>query len=95
MPLGDPVLSEAAELFLAELTEDLRTDCWNVLMTRVVNQTAQQGTINSRGQTELFVQGWHYRYRMLNANAVRIDTVFFSPSNPHHPMNRLGFIPPE
>ena len=95
MPLGDPVLSSAAEQFLTELPEDLRKECWDVLMSQVMDQPDQQGTVNSRGQTELLVQGWHFRYRMLNSNAVRIDTIFFSPNNPNHPMNRLGFIPPE
>ena len=95
MSLGDPVLSEAADQFLNELPESLRTDCWNVLMSQVVDRSQNRGTVNSRGQTELLIQGWHFRYRMLNSNTLRIDTIFFSPNSPNHPMNRLGFIPPE
>lgn len=94
MPLGDPVLSEAAELFLAELPEDLRNDCRGVMMNRLVYDPDQHSPTNSRGQIDRIIQGWHFRYRMLNSNAVRIDTVFFSPNSPHHPMNRMGFIPP-
>ena len=93
MPLGDPVLSSAAEQFLDELPETLRNDCWDVMMNQLVDGL-EKYTPNRRGQIDRIIQGWHFRYRILNSNAIRVDTVFFSPNSSLHPMNRCGFIPP-
>ena len=94
MPLGDPVLSSAAEQFLNELPEDLRSDCREVMMNQLVDGLENYYPTTRRGQIDRFIQGWHFRCRILNSNAVRVDTVFFSPNSPLHPMNRRGFIPP-
>ncbi len=94
MSLGDPILSEAAELFLNELPEDIRNDCRDVMMNRLVDGLEQYTPTTRRGQIDRIIQGWHFRCRILNSNAIRVDTIFFSPNSPLHPMNRWGFIPP-
>ena len=57
MPLGDPLLSEAAEQFLAELPEDLRNDCRSVMMNRLVYGPDQHSPTNRRGQIDRIIQG--------------------------------------
>ena len=94
MSSGDPILSEAAENFLNELPEDIRNDCREVMMNQLVRGLEQYSPTNRRGQIDRIIQGWHFRCRILNSNAIRVDTIFFSPNSPLHPMNRWGFIPP-
>ena len=80
MSLGDPILSDAAEQFLNELPEDIRNDCLDVMMNQLVRGLEQYSPTTRRGQIDRIIQGWHYRCRILNSNAVRVDTILSAPT---------------
>ena len=89
MPLWDCLLSGVARQFLNSLKQaGLYHQCYGVMMTELlVNPDKYQP---SRGTDEIdrLIGGWHFRYIVLSNNVIGITTIFFSPSNDQHPMNR-------
>lgn len=86
MTLGDAVLSGAARRFLNSLPRDQRIHCIEALLSHL--STGQDGPANSKGQFNKLFRGWHFRYKRLNAVYAGIDTIYYSPNNPAHPMNK-------
>ena len=89
MPLWDCVLSPVARQFLNSLKEaGLYDQCYLVMMTRLLVNPDRHQPSRETGEIDRLLGGWHFRYLMLSENVIGITTIFFSPSNNHHPMNK-------
>ena len=95
MPLWDCVLSGVARQFLNSLKQaGLYNQCYQVMMTQLLANPDQYRQSRKTGEIDRLIGGWHFRYIMVDKNVVGVTTIFFSPSNDHHPMNR-PVTPPE
>ena len=89
MPSWDCVLSGVARQFLNSLKPlGLYNQCYRVMMTQLLVNPEQYRQSRETGEIDRLIRGWHFRYIMVSDNVIGITTIFYSPTNPNHPMNR-------
>ena len=95
MPLWDCVLSPVARQFLNSLEQaGLYNQCYQVMMTELLVNPDRYRLSRRTGEIDRLIGGWHFRYVLISENVIEITTIYYSPSNDHHPMNR-PVNPPE
>ncbi len=93
-PRWDAVLRQSAEAFINTLTEAEQRHCREIILNRLCDNPDQLPPSNHRGEIDRLIEGWHYRYLILNDNTIRITGIYYSPSNPKHPIQGDQPTPP-
>lgn len=86
MPLWDPVIQEPAKRFLDSLPPEERRHCEDVIWQDLCRTPDLRGVAGPQGERHRLIKGWHFRYKILNANAFNITGIFYSILNPKHPI---------
>ena len=89
--LWDVVLSVPARLFLDRLPAEQRSNCHQTILDDLCyrprpedNPGRQPASYfpNRPGIIECVISGWHFRYRILNANTIEVVSVNRVPNDP-------------
>ena len=89
MPLWDCVLSGVARQFLNSPKDaGLYNQCYQLMMTQLLINPDQYRPNRNTGEIDRLIGGWRFRYIVMSERVIGITTIFFSPNNEHHPMNR-------
>lgn len=92
--LWDPVIGRVARRFLDRLSPENREECEAVILVELCrnpqpedNPTRFHASYfpHAPGIIECAIGRWYFRYRLMNANALEVITVYFAPGTDDYP----------